>query len=415
VEQPLFALFRMAPAPEVYLLILLSCALQNSAAMFLAVFKGVQRMDKSNAIEITMSLINAAGIVFFLEMGFGIFGLALNALISVVLAVVITGLTVKRQIPEISLRWRYDGKLLREMCGYGAKLQVSRLGGLICFQFDKVIISWFLGIAAVSFYEVSSRLASFMRAIPVVMLSALIPATSELDARNDQARIFKTYILASRYVAMVTIALVAFFVLEAGSLVTLWLGRGFDESVVLVQILAIGYGVNALGGAASQTGAGVGRPEFDMRSTVLLMIVNPILSLFLIRNFGAPGAAAGTSISLVVAAFYLLFMFHRKYVNDSVWAAVREIYARPFVSATLATVCVLVLHQASNVQALADLRYLVPLKLLVDSVVFAPIYVALLIAFRQVTVLDWKNFVGLMAFGLEFLRHPSRERVKIYR
>ena len=64
-------------------------------------------------------------------------------------------------------------------------------------------------MAPVSFYEVSSRLTSFMRAIPLVMISVLIPATSELDARKDPEKIIRTYRMASRYVAMVTVPLVA--------------------------------------------------------------------------------------------------------------------------------------------------------------------------------------------------------------
>ncbi len=414
--EPLFSWFRMAPAPGVYFLILMSCALQNIATMFLSVFKGIQRMDKSNTIEITLSLVNVGGTVLFLEAGFGMLGLAINALLSAVIAVFVTWLTVARVLPELSLGWHYDGKLLRAMFGYGAKMQVSRLGGMVCFQMDKLIISRLMGTAAVSFYEVSSRLTSFMRAVPLVMLSALIPATSELGARNDREKILRTYWLASRYVAMVTVALVAYVVLEAESLVTLWLGKGFEQSAVLIRILAIGYGVNALGGAASQTGAGVGRPEFDMRSTVLLMTLNPILSMLLVRQFGAAGAAAGTSAALVISAVYLLVIFHQKYVEASVWTALRGIYARPILSAGLASLAVLVVHrEIPGLPALADTRFLIPLKVLADFLVFAPVYMVLLVAFRQVTAIDRKNFIGLMAFAFEFIRHPFRERVKIYR
>jgi hypothetical protein len=39
----------------------------------------------------------------------------------------------------------------------------------------------------------------------------------------------------------------------------------------------------------------------------------------------------------------------------------------------------------------------------------------LLVAFRHVSIIDWNNFQWFVAFGLEFLRHPLRERVKIYR
>lgn len=416
LEGPLFYLFPIAGASDVYFLVLLAGAVYNLASMFLSVFKGIQRMDKSNSIEIELGLLNALGTVLFLEAGWGMRGLAVNALINVSFALVLTWWTVHRMLPKISIGWHFDGKLLREMFSYGIKMQVSRLGGLVCFHIDKLIISRVLGVASVSFYEVSSRLTSFMRAAPLVMISALIPATSELDARKDRTKILQTYLLASKYVAMITVAMVAFLVLEARSVLTLWLGNGFENSVILVQILAIGYGVNVLGGAASQTGAGVGRPEFDMRSTVLLAVLNPILSMVLVQRYGAAGAAAGTSLALVISAGYLLMTFHRNYVENSVRTILQDVYIRPIVAGFLANLAVLGFHQVlPQVAAWETVRFLVPMKVAADFAIFAPIYIVSLVALRQVTAIDWENFMGLMSFGFEFLRHPFRERVKIYR
>ncbi|PYS56114.1 MAG: hypothetical protein DMG13_01130 [Acidobacteria bacterium] len=416
IGHPLLQLFRIANASEVYFLVLLTCAVTNIGAMFLSVFKGIQRMDTSNSIEIRMSVVNVLGTIIFLEAGLGMFGLALNSLINAILTLILTAFTLRRVVPRVSFGWNFDAALLREMFAYGAKISVSKIGGLICFQADKLIVSRVLGLAAVSFYEVSSRLTSFMRAVPLVMLSALIPATSELGARNDREKILRTYLLVSKYVAMVTVALVAFLVLEAGSVVRLWLGKTFDQSAFLIQILAIGYGVNVLGGPASQMGAGVGRPEFDMRSTILLSIVNPVASLLLVRKFGAPGAAAGTSLALIAAAIYLLVTFHRNYIETPVWAVLRDIHARPILSAILACFAVVGFHHiVPGVLALADIRYLIPIKLAADLAIFLPGYIVLLVAFRQVSVIDWNNFLWLIAFGLDFLRHPFRERVKIYR
>jgi len=302
------------------------------------------------------------------------------------------------------------------MFAYGIKMQVSQVGGLICFRLDKLIVSRFLGIASVSFYEVSSRLTSFMRALPLVMISALIPATSDLAAKNDQARILRTYLLASKYVTMVTVAMVAFLMLEARSVISLWLGSGFEASVVLVQVLAIGYGANVLGGAASQTGAGVGRPEFDMRSTVLLSILNPIFSILLVQQFGASGAAAGTSMAFVFATIYLLVTFHRNYAKNSVRTILQDVYVRPILAGAVANLAVIGFHKLTpQLVSWETVRFLVPIKMAADFGIFAPIYIILLVTFRQVTAMDWDNFIGLMSFSSEFLRHPFRERVKIYR
>src|SRR5260370_14500966 len=146
--------------------------------MFLSVLKGIQRMDKQNSIEVTMTVVNVLGTVFFLESGFGIFGLALNALVNACLMVCLIFATLKRVVPQVSIGWNFDDELLREMFGYGFKISVSRIGNLICFQADKLIVSRVLGLAAVSFYQVSARLTSFMRPVPLAFVSALLHSTS---------------------------------------------------------------------------------------------------------------------------------------------------------------------------------------------------------------------------------------------
>jgi O-antigen/teichoic acid export membrane protein len=416
VERPILEFFHIHDATTAYRLALLASAISNIGAMFLSVFRGIQRMDKSNTIEMRMALVSAVTTILVLQLGMGLSGLALNALVMSILSALVAWRAVRRAVPAISVLIHFDGTLLLEMFSYALQIWVSRFGTLISFQLDKLIISRFLGIGAVSFYEIGSRLALSMRAIPLVMISALIPATSELAARNEREKVLRAYMAASRYVAIVTVAMVTYLVVEASSIVSLWVGQGFEAAVILVQILAIGYGFNILGGAASQTGAGIGRPEFDMRGTALLVVVNPILSLILVQRFGAAGAAAGTSLSLMAAASYLVYTFHRNYAGTPAHKAFREIHARPALAGVLAGLAVLGFHAlAPGVAALTAKRLLIPVKMALDLGVFSVVYFGLLVGLRQVTAIDRDNFVGLVSFGFEFLRHPFRERVKIYR
>ncbi|HEX4997923.1 MAG TPA: oligosaccharide flippase family protein [Terriglobia bacterium] len=418
IESPLLDFFHIdaARASDAYLLALVGCAVSNVGAVFLSVFRGIQRMDKSNTIEMRMALVNAAGTVLVLELGLGLFGLALNAVVNAALSGLVSWKAMRRIMPDVSIHFRFDRALLREMFAYASKIQVSRLGTLVCFQLDKLIISRMFGIGAVSFYEIGSRLALMMRSIPLVMISALIPATSELEARNEREKVLRAYVAASKYVTIITVALGAYLVIEAEPLLNLWLGKGFDAAVMLTKILAIGYAFNILGGVASQTGAGVGRPEFDMRSTALLSVTNPILSLILVQRFGPAGAATGTALALMVASAYLIHTFHRNYAGTSAWTAFLDIYFRPFLAGSLASVAVLGFHRITpSLVVLDSVRWMIPLKMALDLGIFSVVYFGLLIGLRQVTTIDRDNFMGLMAFGFEFLRHPFRERVKIYR
>jgi O-antigen/teichoic acid export membrane protein len=417
VALAVFNLAGMSGLVSTYVYILIACVIGNFGTMFASVFRGVQRMDKANAIEMALSVLNVLGTFVVLSAHLGLPGLGLNAIVNAILYFVVAWFSVRRAIPAISVGFHFDWKLLKEMFGYGTQILVSRVGGLACFQFDKLIAASFLGVAAVKFYEVSARMATLMRAFPLLMMSAVIPAASELGARNEKSKIIRTYVVTSKYVALITIGLVGFMVLEADSVLRLWLGGRFDaRSVILLQILAIGYGANVLGGAASQIGAGVGRPEFDMQSTILLTVLSPLLGVALVQQFGAPGAAAGTSIALIISAAYLLIMFHRKYVETPVEGMFRDIHVRPVASGLLAILAATALHHAvPTLDSWRLVRYLIPAKLALDFVIFAPVYLFFLMLLRQITAMDRKNFMGLVNFGLGFLRHPFRERVKIYR
>src|SRR5206468_5332724 len=113
IQNPLLHLFRIEPASHVYFLVLLTCAISNIGAMLLSVFKGIQRMDKSNAIEIKMSIVSVVGTVILLEAGLGMFGLALNGVVSAVIALVVTAAALKREVAKVSFGWNFDRALLR--------------------------------------------------------------------------------------------------------------------------------------------------------------------------------------------------------------------------------------------------------------------------------------------------------------
>jgi hypothetical protein len=85
-------------------------------------------------------------------------------------------------------------------------------------------------------------------------------------------------------------------------------------------------------------------------------------------------------------------------------------------AALLGIASVSLFHRAlPGLSALRDVRYLIPIQLLLDFAVFAPVYTLFLIVVRQVTPTDRRNFLGLVNFGFEFVRHPFREWIKIYR
>ena len=56
-----------------------------------------------------------------------------------------------------------------------------------------------------------------------------------------------------------------FVIFNARLILAAWLGEGYVESVLVIQILALGYFINVITGVAHTSAVGMGKPEFAMK------------------------------------------------------------------------------------------------------------------------------------------------------
>jgi len=274
-------------------------------APFIAVQTGLQRMGVTNAVSIVASLVKIGATIWFLEGGHGVRGLVYaNAAVFATFAVV--GVVATFAIcPSLRVApWRASWSMFRRLYSFGWRTQVSRLANLVTFETDVLIITLVLrDLELAGLYRIGVELANKMRQVPVVLMSALIPAAAHLDARQDQDRLRRLYLRATKYVAAVTVPLAAFTVGGAGLLMTGWQGSAIalGASVVVLRIIATGYVANILPGPGVAIALGMGRPGIQMVSGLISMVSNILLTIAFVYAFGFWGVPAATALSMVIS------------------------------------------------------------------------------------------------------------------
>lgn len=294
--------------------------------------------------------------------------------------------------------------MFKKLFGFGYKMQVSRLGGLIAFQTDKLLITYFLGIGLVVFYQLGSRITSMMREFPLLLVSAIIPAASELNAKKDHDTLYKVYVRTSKYLALVSFPLTAFVILTAPLIMLTWMGQGYERSVLVIQFLAFGYFANLMGGVASSMGAGVGRPEYDMRSNLILSFLNLILSVVLIIKIGFIGVVIGTTISLCISALYLLRVFHKHYLKKTFFNFVREVYFLPLICAILASLSIYTLDYIFDPSTLSLSRVVNLATLGIKGLIFIIVYMVFILRTGYMDELDKKLLLDKISLVKQMLK-----------
>jgi O-antigen/teichoic acid export membrane protein len=145
-----------------------------------------------------------------------------------------------------------------------------------------------------------------------LLMTPLMPAASELDARQDDARSQELYYRAHKYLAFVGVGMFLVVALLANRFVELWLGPSFGDTARALIVLT-GVQVGNLASAPALLiliGRGILRPA--VRFALVGMTGTLIVSTTLIALFGFTGALYGTSVSVLGAATYLVFLFHHE-------------------------------------------------------------------------------------------------------
>lgn len=319
-------------------------AFSNCIAPFTAIQTGLQRMGVTNVISFGASLLKIAVTVAFLEAGLGVRGLLYAQGVVLGAFSVAAVLVAFRLAPGLAVAPRH---LSRDALGvlfqFGWRAQVARLSNLIAFQTDKLVVGVVFGqLGLVGVYRVGEELASKMRQLPVLLLSAIVPAAADLEARGDAARLRLLYVRSTKYVAAVTVPLTVFVAGASEPLIRAWMGDipGLETAAWVNRIITLGYLANILPGAGTGIALGMGRPGLQMTAGLIEMTGNVTLTIALVLTMGFYGIPLGTALAMGLSCAWFLRAM-RPLVDVGGWDLIRTTLLWPLVAALPGLACCL--------------------------------------------------------------------------
>ena len=299
-------------ARTVALIAVFNLAIANPLSTFASALVGMQHIDLTRKIEIALVVVRVALYVLVLAYDRGIVGLILSETCLVLLSGALNYAFLVDRFPGLRVRpWQLDRAMFRKLFAYGSKLQVSRLAELVTFQSDRLIVSNFVGLPYVMYVDVGGKLLSRIRALPLIMLSSLIPAVSQLEALNQTQRIRLAFDRSTKYLACSAIPLFAFVAAFAHFIMRIWMGDSFSMASFALQILAFGYLLNVLTGTISYVLLGLGDATTQMKVTIVQTVLNIAFSIAFVLSFGYYGVMLGTSLSLIISSAYFAIAFDK--------------------------------------------------------------------------------------------------------
>lgn len=301
-------------AATVLMVICLIFMLDISLSAFGRALDGLQYMYLTAKVRFVTSLVEIGCIIILLLAGFGIYGMMSAFLIRFILAIAINMHYAYQLIPKLVIRASYcDLVSLKLLLNYGGKLQLLGIIGIFMSTFDKLIITRFLGLTETGLYEIGRKIPATSSRIPTEVSGAIVPALADLQSRDELLEARSIFIGASRYICLIAAPLFTFFFAVAPYAIYVWLGEGYDQAAIVMHIIAAGTFVHLLTGSSSGAARGLNKLGWEIRYTLVNLILCLILVPLLTLSFGLAGAAAGTALGTGIASLYFIVVTGRHF------------------------------------------------------------------------------------------------------
>jgi O-antigen/teichoic acid export membrane protein len=164
-------------------------------------------------------------------------------------------------------------------------------------------------VILLQYLSTSSEVAAYGAVLPLAKQNLLVyqsfsflfvPAAARFFARNEGARLHDLYWRTSAWIGVATFPAFALTLSLAEPLTTLLFGPRYADAGIVLGILAVGHYVNAALGFNALTLRVQGAVRMIVAVDVVSAVLNIVVSVVLIRAYGALGAAIATTLTLVI-------------------------------------------------------------------------------------------------------------------
>ena len=306
-------------------------ALNALTSVFVGLLHALQRFDVAARLATAITIFRGALLAAVGWSGGGLRGLLLAEGVVACVQLAATARATLGFLNDFRLARAPDAASARELAVFGGKLQIAHAAHLVSLHADKFLLSSFLGLAAVAYYDLGSKIAFLMRGLPLLLISATMPAASTMEASGHRQRLWEFYLAGTRVLVFAATPLLVFTLTGARAILLAWVGVTAIEACQALWLLGLGYYVSLLSGMANSVSVGMGKPEFEMRRSLIAGSLNLGLSAALIWLIGFPGAPLGTALALAAGSWYLVRALNAEFGRP--FSAVLGLCRRPGLAA----------------------------------------------------------------------------------
>lgn len=283
-----------------------------TANAYFGALRGVQRGDIESVAQLLSVPVGAIVTVVAVVGGWGLWGLLAGSAVQLATSVTWQAFGAHKVVPGLHPRLvRLPVAAARAFLGLSGLALLAQVGDVIDSQWDKIVISRYVGSAAVTAYQVGTGIVLQGKFVTLLLLAPLMAAVAEWNSSEPGrlATLFDRLSRAAMVLAAVVLGGIAVF---APAFIGLWLPDLDASAGHAARLFVIAVAVNVAGAPWVLRALGEGWHRLVAAGALANMAVNTGLSLVLTMAYGLDGALYGSIAGNVVGTVAFLMYVRRR-------------------------------------------------------------------------------------------------------
>lgn len=207
-----------------------------------------------------------------------------------------------------------ERKLKKEIFSYAFLILLTAIVDKIYWQTDQVLLGILKDPNIVAVYAVAIQFVFIFMSLSTAFSSLFLPKVSKLVTEENHLRkLNELFISISRFQFFVLVLAISGFILFGKEFIILWAGQSYEEAYIIVIILMSPFFFDLVQNTGLVILQAKGLFLFRTISLVICSVLNIIISIPVIIQYGSIGTAIVTSIFVAIGNVILLnFYYHFK-------------------------------------------------------------------------------------------------------
>jgi O-antigen/teichoic acid export membrane protein len=288
-------------------------ALSLFSSVFDCIITAHEQFVLQKTVSFFQTLFNPLITLPLLLMGVGSIGMvAVSTGLNIAKFIISVAFCLKRLHVKFSVKGLHI-QILREIWGFTFFIFLNQIIDQITWNLDKFLLGRMSGTISVAVYGVAGQLNSMYLEFSGAVSGPFAPKINRIVADGDDDReLSRLFIKVGRIQALLLFLIISGYIFFGKAFIILWGGREYGMAYYVGLFLMVPVTVALIQNIGIEIQRAKNRHKIRSAVYFAIAIGNVLVSIPLIKAYGAVGAAAGTAISYIPGSiFFMNIYYHR--------------------------------------------------------------------------------------------------------